>query len=141
MPVELSGVKRSEINGEKVALGEMVLSTARAQYVKPEAGENDPQVTIEIVDYAAAPEMGNAMTAWQQMEVDRESDTGYEKTTKVKEQPAFETYQNEGKSGQIQIWVSSRFYLNVHTTNLTAEQVKKLAESLPIEKLVEAAKS
>ena len=31
--------------------------------------------------------------------------------------------------------------MNVQTTNLTAEQMKKLAESLPIEKLVEAGKS
>jgi hypothetical protein len=141
MPAELSGVKRSESNGEKVALGELVLSTARAEYAKQDAAETDPRITIEMADYASAPEMGNVMTAWQQMEVDKESDGGYEKTTKVKDQPAYETYQNEGKNGQIQLWVAKRFYVNVQTTNLTPEQLKKLAESLPIEKLVELSKS
>ena len=141
MPAELAGVKRSENNGEKVSIGEFNVSTAHAEYAKPEAGENDPRITVEIADYASAPEMGNVMTVWQQMEIDKESDNGYEKTTKVKEQPAYETYQNEGKSGQIQVWVAKRFYLNVQTTNLTAEQLKKLAESLPVDKLVEAAKS
>ena len=141
MPAELGGVKRSSNEGEKMSIGEMVIAQARAQYAKAEPAENDPQVYVELVDYASAPEMGNVMTAWQQMEVDKEGDNGYERTSKIKDQPAFETYQNEGKSGQIQVWVAGRFYLNVQTTNLTPEQVKKLQENLPIEKLVELAKS
>jgi hypothetical protein len=141
MPAELGGIKRSNNEGEKMTLGDFVISHARGEFQKPEPAENDPQIYVEIFDYIGAKDMAAVMTAWQSMEVDKESDTGYERTTKVKEQPAFETYQNEGKSGQIQIWVASRFYINVQTTNLTAEQVKKLAESLPIEKLVEASKS
>ena len=141
VPGELAGVKRSSNEGEKINIGELNISQVNARFEKAEAGENDPRVELQIVDYASAPEMGNVMTAWQQMEVDKESDNGFERTTKYKEQPAYETYQNEGKSGQVQIWVASRFYVNVQTTNLTAEQMKKLVESLPLEKLVELAKS
>jgi hypothetical protein len=141
VPAELAGVKRSSNEGEKINIGELNISQVNAQFQKAEAAENDPSVTLQIVDYASAPEMGNVMTAWQQMNVDKESDNGFERTTKYKEQPAYETYQNEGKSGNVQIWVASRFYVNVQTTNLTAEQMKKLVESLPLEKLVELSKS
>ena len=141
VPAELAGVKRSSNEGEKISIGELNISQVNAQFQKAEPAENDPSVQLQIVDYASAPEMGNVMTAWQQMEVDKESDNGFERTTKYKDQPAYETYQNEGKSGQVQIWVGSRFYVNVQTTNLTAEQMKKLVESLPLEKLVELAKS
>ena len=140
MPAEVAGVKRSKNEGEKIALGEFVMSQATAEYAKAEAGENDPRVELQIMDYASSPEMGAAMTAWQTIEIDKESDSGHERTLKVKEQPAYETYQKEGKSGQVQIWIEKRFYMNVQTTNLSAEDVKKLVESLPIDKLVAAAK-
>jgi hypothetical protein len=141
MPAELAGVKRSSNEGEKLSLGDFVITQARAEYAKAEAAETDPRVNIELFDYAGAPDMAQIVTAWQTMDVDRESDDGYERTTKVKDQPAYETYQNEGKSGQFQIWVGGRYYLNVQTTNLTPEQLKKLTESLPIDQLVALAKS
>jgi hypothetical protein len=141
MPAELNGIKRTKNEGEKIALGDFVLTQAQAEYSKTEPAENDPTIEVQIMDYAGATDMGAAVTAWTQMQVDRESDSGYERTTKIKDQPAFETYQNEGKNGEIQLWIGGRFYLDVKTTNLSGAEVKKLAESLPIEKLVAAAQS
>src|SRR5215207_6038375 len=141
MPAELAGIKRSENNGERLALGKFLITQARAEYAKPEPAENDPSVTLEIFDYAGATDVAAVITAWQRMEIDKESDGGYERTTKIKDQPAYEQYQNEGKSGQVQVWAGGRFYVNVQTANLTAEQVKKLTDSLPIDQLVAAAKS
>jgi hypothetical protein len=141
MPAELNGIKRSKNEGEKITLGEFTMSQATAEYAKAEPAETDPRIEIQIMDYAASPEMGAAMTAWSQLQIDKDSDAGYERTTKIKDQPAYEEYQNEGKSGHVQIWVAQRFYLNLQTTNLSGDDVKKLLESLPIDKLIEAAKS
>ena len=140
MPDQLGGVKRSSNKGEKIAAGEMVITQAQAEYAKAEPAENDPSVNVEIFDYSGAGDMAAVATAWQQLQIDKESDDGYERTTKIKEQPAFETYQNAAKSGQVQLWVGGRFYVNVQTRNLPADQVKKVVESLPIEKMLEAAK-
>ena len=141
MPAEVNGIKRSKNEGEKVSFGEFTMSQATAEYAKAEPAENDPRIEIQIMDYAASPEMGAAITAWSQLQIDKDSDAGYERTLKIKDQPAYETYQNEGKNGQVQIWVEKRFYLNLQTTNLSGDDVKKLVESLPIDKLVAAAKS
>jgi hypothetical protein len=137
MPAELGGVNRSNNEGEKVSIGDFVLSKATANYRKAESGEKDPQITVEIMDYGSAQPMAAGLTAWQTIQVDKESDSGYERTTKVKDQPAYETYQNEGKSGNVQIFVASRFIITLQTTNLSGEDVKRIAESLPIEKLAE----
>ena len=135
MPAELAGIKRSNNEGQKTGIGEFVMTQATAEYQKPDAGENDPKVTVELTDYSSAIGMAEGMTAWSKIEIDKDSDSGFERTTKVKGQPAYETYQNEGKSGEIQLWVNGHFLLNVRTTNLSADDFKKLADSLPIEKI------
>ena len=89
-------------------------------------------------DYAATQGMTEAMAAWSKMEIDRESDTGYEKTTKVGDYPALETYQNDGKSGQLQVFVADRFIVQVTTTNVPADQLKKIGEELKLAKLAES---
>ena len=135
MPAELAGVKRSNNEGQKTGIGEFVMTQATAEYQKQDPGENDPKITVELIDYVSATGMAEAMTAWSKMEIDKDSDNGFERTTKVKGQPGFEQYTNDNKSGQLQVWVNGRFYLNVQTTNLSAEDFKKLADSLPIEKI------
>jgi len=137
MPAESAGVMRSSNQGERVSMGEYALSKATAEYAKSDAGEKDPRITIEISDFGPSNPMAAAMTAWQTLQIDKESDSGYERTTKVKEQPAYETYQNEGKNGQMQIFVGGRFLVNVQTTNLSPEDLKKVAESVPLDKLAE----
>ena len=137
MPAEVAGIKRSNNEGQKNGIGEFVISQATAEYQKPEGGDNAPSVHIELIDYGGAAGMGEAIAAWSKMEVDKDSDSGYERTTKVKGHPAFETYQNEGKSGQLQIWVNNRLYLNVQTTNISVDDFKKLGDSLPVEKIAE----
>ena len=136
MPAEAAGVKRSNNEGEKVSIANFVLSKANAEYSKSDAGENAPRVTIEIVDYGGAPEMGMAAGAWSGMQIDKESDAGYEKTTKIKDQPAYEQYQKEGKSGELHVIVGGRFLLNIQTANLASEELKKIGESLPIDKIL-----
>lgn len=137
MPAELAGVKRSGNEGEKTSLGEFSFSRAEAAYEKPEPGEKDPNVRVEIVDYGAAQGMAAAFTMWETLDVDRESDEGHEKSIKVKGQPGMETFTKEGQSGNVQLYVAKRFYVNVTTNNVPAEELKELVESLPIEKLAE----
>lgn len=137
LPAELNGIKRTEANGEKTAMGEFKLSMARGTYVNDANADDSPRIEVTITDYGATKGMVEAFAAWSKMEIDRESDGGYEKTTKIGEYPAFETYQNEGKSGQLQVYVAGRFIVQVQTTNVPAEQLKKIGEEMKLEKLAE----
>ena len=137
LPAELIQVKRTEATGEKNAMGEFKISHVRGTYVKDANADDSPRIEVTITDYGATKGMADALAAWTKMEIDRESDGGYEKTTKVGEHPAFETYQNEGKSGQLQVFVAGRFIVQIQTTNVPADQLKTIGEEMKLEKLAE----
>src|SRR5688572_30582146 len=139
LPAEMNGIKRKEASGEKNKLGEMTVSQARGTYTRgKDDDENAPRIEVEVVDYAGVKDMANGIAmAWTMAEIDREGDDGYEKTIKIKGHPGMETWQKEGKHGQIQLLVGKRYILNVSTNNVPEEQFKKIAESLALEKLAE----
>src|SRR5262249_10855774 len=104
LPDTLAGEKRSNAEGEKTSAGEVSFSRASAEYGDT-SKENAPTYHLEIFDYSATPGMGEGMAAWQNLEVDKEGDNGFEKTLKLADQPGLESYHKEGKDGSIQVWV------------------------------------
>lgn len=135
LPAELAGVKRTEASGEKNAFGDFKVSTARGTYAPDSEKEDAPRIDLEISDYAATKGLVEGMAFWTQMELDREGDDGYEKTTKVAGHPAMESYQNDGKSGHLQVLVANRYMVNVNTQNLPVEQFQKISQELKLDAL------
>lgn len=135
LPEKLAGMKRSDANGQKVKTGDFSMSMATANYAKESDAEDAPHVDLTITDYSAAPGMAEGMASWSKIEIDSESDDGYQKTTKVQGHPAFETYEKEGKSGQLQVFVGGRYIVAVSTSNMTPEEMAKVGKELPLEKL------
>jgi hypothetical protein len=134
MPAELNGLKRTECNGERNKIGDLSISQVTATYKK---GDDDgaPRIEVQVMDYSNI-EMAKGMaTAWSTVEIDKESDSGFEKTIKIKDNPGFLTWQKDGKHGQVQLLVGGRYVVNVQTDNIASEQVVKVAEGLPLDKL------
>ncbi|MGH7180018.1 MAG: hypothetical protein ACREJC_21755 [Tepidisphaeraceae bacterium] len=134
-PEQLNGMKRTSHEGQRTKMGEFAISTAQAAYESDSDKDNAPRISLEILDYGATPGMAQGMAAWAQLDIDRESDTGYEKSTRVKGQPALETYDTGAKSGRVQVFVAGRFIVTLELSNLPPEQTQKVAEELPLEKL------
>lgn len=138
IPDKLTDLRRTNLEGQKISAGELNMSQATAQFGPAEEGkENAPEAHVEITDYSATKGMAEGLTAWQSLNIDKEGDSGIEKTLKIEDQPAYETWQADSKSGQVMIFVAKRYLVNVNASNVTADQLKKLAESLPIKKLAE----
>jgi hypothetical protein len=137
LPAELNGLKRTEASGEKNAFGGFSVSTAKGEYKKAKDQDDDkePSVSVEILDYGGVDMAKGLAAAWTMAEIDKDSDTGYEKTVKIKGNPALETWEKEAKHGHVQVLVGSRFILNVDTRNIPSEQVVKVVESMPLDKL------
>lgn len=49
------------------------------------------------------------MAAWSVVEVDKETENGYEKTGKMGDYKSFEKYDNTNKDGELAILVNKRF--------------------------------
>ena len=91
------------------------------------AGLADPKDKIQLF---------NLMTqARETARHDKESDDGFQKTIKVAGNPGFETWKKDGKHGEVQLLVGKRFIVTVQTYNLPVEQVIKVVEALPLDKL------
>jgi hypothetical protein len=134
MPTELGGLKRTECNGERNKLGEISISQCKARYAKDDK-EGSPEIDVEVLDYSDGQMAKGLAAVWTMAEIDKESDDGFEKTVKVKGNPAMQTWNKEGKHGEVQILVAQRYIVTVRTENLPAEQAIKVAEALPLDKL------
>ena len=140
LPEKLGGLKRTEATGERTGFGEIKISTARASYVQDENNGDSPRIELQIFDYGTNKQMLEGMAMWTKMEVDREGDDGFQKSLKIQDQPAMQTYTNEGKSGQLQLLVGDRFLVSINTAALSVEQFKKIGDELKLKELAALAK-
>jgi hypothetical protein len=134
MPTELNGLKRSECNGERNKIGELSISQVNATFKKGD-DEKAPKVDVQVIDYSN-PEMAKGMSAaWSTVEIDKESDDGFEKTVKIKGNPGFLSWQKNGNHGQVNMLVGGRYVVSMSTENVASGDVIKMAEALPLDKL------
>ncbi|MCF0053150.1 hypothetical protein MUK70_20555 [Dyadobacter chenwenxiniae] len=132
MPEKIGGMSRTEATGEKSGAMGFTVSTARAKY----KGDGDANLDIEIVDTGGIAGVSTmALAGWSMAEIDKETTTGYEKTTKIDGYKAFEKYDNEGKNGELNVLVADRFVVNVQGDHITVDQLKDALKDLDLAKL------
>jgi len=142
LPAEIAGMRRKNAEGSHQSMGGLDMSTFRADY-EPEPpadgemeGAERPSYHVEITDLGnASGPMAASMTMWATMSYERESDTGYEKTTKHKGRPAVEKYESESRNGELQCIVSKRFIVKVEGNNATIEQIRAAMDAVDVAKL------
>lgn len=132
LPAELPGLKRTNAGGEKSAVMGLTIAQAEGRY-EAEGGKN---IKIRIQDMGASAAVGGFMAySWASMEVDRESDTGYERTTTIGGHKAMEKYNTENQSGDLQILVNKRFMVEINGWKVTADEMKAAAQAIDLNKL------
>lgn len=132
-PESINGMKRTNSSGEKTAAFNMNISHAEADYNSEDGSKS---FDINITD------MGNmsgltqmAAYGWAMGEFDRETDSGYEKTTNFSGYKAYEEYNNEGKYGKLQVLVSSRFIVEASGNNISMDELKSALGQIDLSKL------
>jgi hypothetical protein len=132
LPAALDGMKRTSANGEKSGAMGMTIAFAEGTY-EAEAGGN---ITIKISDNGGLGGfMAFAQAGWAASEIDRETDTGFERTTTYGQNKALEEYDNEGKSGKVEILVASRFMVEVNGNDVAWEAIQAAAKKVDTAKL------
>jgi hypothetical protein len=139
LPTELIGLKRTSATGQKISAGAVKMTQAEGKYGTKD-GDKPPTLNVQIVDYSATPDMAAGMAAWSKLEIDQDSDTGYQKTLKINGNPAFEEYKKDSKNGQLQIFVAGKFIVSVTASNVADDQFQKIGEGLSLDKLAALAK-
>ncbi len=135
LPAELPGMQRTNAEGEKGGTMGITQSSAKGTY-QPE-GDNRTRLTIQIKDLGNL--RGGAMMggyAWLMMQTDKESDTGFERTTTYAGFPAYESYSTRNRpSGKIQVVIAKRFAVEVDGQGVEWEVIKNAIDQVDVKSL------
>ncbi|MCW8806079.1 MAG: hypothetical protein OQK56_06415 [Ignavibacteriaceae bacterium] len=133
LPESLGDLNRTNAQGEKNGTMGFTISKAEADYYNE---DNSKSLNIEITDLAGASGFaGLAAWGWAMVDIDKETETGYEKTTKYKGHKAYEKYDNEGVYGSLEVLVSGRFMVNIDGNNVPIGIIQSALDEIDIAKL------
>ena len=133
LPETLGDLKRANAEGEKSGSMGFTISKAEADYNNEDYSQS---MDIEITDLAGASGFaGLAAWGWAMVDIDKETETGYEKTTKYKGHKAYEKYDNEYQNGSIEVLVSGRFMVSVSGNNVPMEMIKSSIDEIDFAQL------
>lgn len=131
LPATLSGYTREDVRGEKQTAMGFTISQAEAVYRRGES-----EITVTLSDNGG---MGGMMAftqaAWSATDFERETDTGFERTTQYGPYKAHEEYDHESRSGEIQILVGGRFMVTVRGSDTSFEDLQAAARAIDLAKL------
>jgi hypothetical protein len=132
LPEDLPGMKRTGAEGQKSGAMGFTMSTAEGRY----AADDGPNIQITISDVGAMTGMGAmAAYAWAAAEIDSETETGYERTTKIKGYRGFEKYDRQNKFGEISLLVAGRFVVEVEGNDVSVDALKEALDKVDLGKL------
>ena len=133
LPEAIGDLKRTNAEGEKSGAMGFTVSKANADYNNEDYSQ---RIDIEITDLSGATGFaGMAAWGWAMVDIDKETDTGYEKTMKYKGHKAFEKYNNQDQYGSIEVLISGRFMVSVNGNNVPMAVIKSAADQIDFSKL------
>lgn len=127
LPKRVAGMDRTSHSGEKTGMFGINVSQAQAEYQ-----DGDKSLDISLIDFAGVSMFTMQMAAWSTIDIDKESDNGYERTTTIQGHKAFEKYDNNAKSGEVNLLIADRFILNIKGRNVSAADMKDAVKDIDI---------
>ena len=131
LPKTVSGMKAEEPEGETTTAGNWQYSQAEVDF-RSEDGSRS--LEVGIFDYAHIPFLYVPFNMVLNMNVARESTTGYEKSVKVEGYPALEKWSRNGSS-EIVVLVGERFIVKAEARGLGEGSARKVVEDMDIDDL------
>jgi len=132
LPDALPGYKRTSATGEKAGAMGVVMSQANADY----NADGGAHLSIKLLDIGSmSGPLALGLAGWASAEIDRETETGYEKSTVLGGNKAFEKYDNRSKHGEINVLVGNRFIVEVKGRDVKVDDLKAAVGKLDLGKL------
>jgi hypothetical protein len=129
LPEEAAGLARKSAESEKVGAMGFMVSKAEAKYKN-----DDSSIEINIIDVAGTGAL-MGMAAWSMMDMDKETENGYEKTTTYKGNKAYEKFNSKNNDGEMAVIVAKRFVVSVKGRNMAMDKIKDTLDDIDFGKL------
>jgi hypothetical protein len=133
LPEALPGLQRMEASGQSNEAMGLKGSSAMARY----SDGRDASITIEIADLASLPSL-TALASRFDPVMDKETDTGYERTRRVDGQLVHERYDRASRSGELSIVLADRYAVTVRGRGVSAEALAGALKRIDVTRLASA---
>ena len=132
MPADLPGFEKEGGEGSKNSAFGINVSEAKQSF---KSADGSKRVRFEITDPGSLAGPFALAHMWLNIEVDKETSSGYEKTSTVGGRRVHEKWSASGKHAEVQTVVGKRFLVEVDARGLDMNEVKSLISKLDITKL------
>jgi hypothetical protein len=132
LPVELAGFEKGDSEGAKNSAMGITVSEAKQTF---RTADGQKSVRFEITDPGSLAGPFALAHVWLNIEVDKETSNGYEKTTTVSGRRVHEKWSKGSKQGEVQTVVGKRFLVEVEARGLEMNEVKSLLSKIDLGRL------
>jgi hypothetical protein len=132
LPQELAGFEKGDSSGEKNNAFGISVSEVKQSF---RTADGNKSVRFEITDPGSLAGPFALANMWMNVDIDKETGDGYEKTSTVSGRKLHEKWSKGSKQGELQMVVGSRFMVSVNARGLEMDEVKSLISKLDISKL------
>ena len=130
LPEAVAGMKRNDSSGESNEAMGIKGSSAIAHY----SSESGGRLTVEITDMGSLSGLAG-MAARFDPNTQKETDIGYERTTKVNGQLMHERYDRQAKSGEASLLAADRFSITVNGSGVESDVILGALKSIDTTRL------
>lgn len=130
LPERLLGMDRTSHKGEKSGAMGFSISQAEAEYE-----EDDKSLSVQVVDAGKLGMMKAGMAAWATLEIDKESDDGFERTTTIDGHKAFEKYDSRSGDSELIFLYKDRYIITLNGNGLDDDDLRKALRRVDYEDL------
>ncbi len=130
LPDSLPGIKRDDASGETAQAMGFAAASATAHY----SDGNGKSVTVEITDLGSMSGLAG-LAAKFDPNLEKETDTGYERTTHVNGQLIHQQYDNRSKDGEVEVIAGNRFSVSVKGHGVDMDVLTDTLKQFDLQKL------
>jgi Yip1 domain len=130
LPESLPSMPRTNSSGERTETMGVQVATAEAEYQDTANG----RVHVKISDLGTLTSLAG-MAAALEPKIDKETDTGYEKTTRTDGRQIHETYDRRSQNGEMKVLVGGRFEVDVTGSGVKMETIKAALATIDLNRL------
>ncbi len=132
LPQELAGFEKAESSGERTNMFGISVSLAKQEF---RSADGSRRVTFEITDPGSLAGPFALANVWLNLEIDKETSSGYEKTSTVSGRKLHEKWNKSNKHGEATLVVGNRFMVEVDAHGVEMNDVKSLLGKIDVSKL------
>lgn len=131
LPGSLAGLKRAGTEGSRTNVMGIASSKAEATYEDGKGG----RIVLDVTDVGTLSGVTAMAFAWVNVEIDKEGDSGYERTTTVRGRKAYERYDRNARTGELDVVVAGRFIVGARATGVDMKAFQEAVAGLDLDRL------